>query len=91
MIAMFGMVVAYGMNILGGVDFQRNENLLIIACTIAVGLGSAVVPQMFDHLPNTLKMLLQNGIVSGTVTAVLLNLFLNRFSESTSMVSAESA
>jgi xanthine permease len=79
MIAMFGMVVASGMNILADVDFRRNENMLIVACSIAVGLGSAVVPQMFDHLPNTFKMLLQNGIVTGSITAVILNLFLNHF------------
>jgi xanthine permease len=77
MIAMFGMVVAYGMNILSHVDFRRNENLLVVACSIAVGLGSAVVPQMFSHLPSALQMLLQNGIVSGSITAVLLNLLLN--------------
>ncbi|ASS73741.1 xanthine permease [Tumebacillus algifaecis] len=77
MVAMFGMVVASGINILSDVDFTRNENLLIAACSIAVGLGSAAVPQMFDQLPTMLKMLLQNGIVTGSVTAIALNIFLN--------------
>lgn len=85
MVAMFGMVVAYGMNMLGTVDLGRNENLLIIACSISVGLGSAVVPQMFNHLPNTLNMLLQSGIVPGTATAVLMNLFLNHFTKEASV------
>mgnify|MGYP001954111005 CR=1 FL=1 len=76
MIAMFGMVVASGINILSSVDLKQNENLLIAACSIAVGLGSAAVPQMFDLLPTTLKMLLQNGIVTGSLTAVALNLLL---------------
>jgi xanthine permease len=77
MVAMFGMVVASGMNILANVDFRRQENMLVVACSIAVGLGSAVVPQIFDHVPDTLKMLLQNGIVTGSVTAVVLNVLLN--------------
>jgi xanthine permease len=77
MVAMFGMVVASGMNILANVDFRRQENMLVVACSIAVGLGSAVVPQIFDHVPDTLKMLLQNGIVTGAVTAVVLNVLLN--------------
>ncbi len=77
MVAMFGMVVASGINILSTVDLRQNENLLIAACSIAVGLGSAAVPQMFDHLPDVAKMLLQNGIVTGSVTAVALNLLLN--------------
>ncbi|WP_134682857.1 nucleobase:cation symporter-2 family protein [Brevibacillus migulae] len=76
MIAMFGMVVASGINILSNVDFSKNENLLIAACSIGVGLGSAAVPQIFDQLPEMAKMLLQSGIVTGSVTAVVLNLLL---------------
>lgn len=76
MIAMFGMVVASGINILSRVDLRQNENLLIAACSIAVGLGSAAVPAMFDQLPTMLKMLMQNGIVTGSLTAVLLNILL---------------
>ncbi|GAA4716644.1 nucleobase:cation symporter-2 family protein [Brevibacillus fulvus] len=76
MIAMFGMVVASGINILSNVDLHQQENLLIAACSIAVGLGSAAVPQMFDQMPSVAKMLMQSGIVTGSVTAVVLNLFL---------------
>lgn len=81
MMAMFGMVVAYGMNMLSRVDLKNNENLLIIACSISIGLGSAVVPQVFVNLPSTLNMLLQNGIVPGAITAVFMNLFLNHFNK----------
>lgn len=76
MVAMFGMVVASGINILANVDFSQNENLLVAACSIGVGLGSAAVPQIFDQLPEMAKMLLQSGIVTGSVTAVVLNLLL---------------
>jgi xanthine permease len=76
MVAMFGMVVASGINILSQVDLRQNENLLIAACSIAVGLGSAAVPSMFDQLPTMVKMLLQNGIVTGSLTAVILNIAL---------------
>lgn len=76
MIAMFGMVVASGINILSTVDLRQNENLLIAACSIAVGLGSAAVPQMFDQLPNMAKTILQSGIVTGSITAVILNILL---------------
>ncbi|MDN9010796.1 nucleobase:cation symporter-2 family protein [Brevibacillus laterosporus] len=78
MIAMFGMVVASGINILSSVDLSKNENLLIAACSIAVGLGSAVVPQMFDQLPGMAKMIMQNGIVTGSLTAIVLNICLAR-------------
>lgn len=78
MIVMFGSVAASGMSILSEVDLRKESNLLIAACSIAVGLGSAVLPQMFDQLPSFAKMLLQNGIVSGSITAIVLNIVLTR-------------
>lgn len=74
MIVMFGSVAASGISILSEVDLRKEGNLLIAACSIAVGLGSAAVPQMFDTLPEWSKMLLQSGIVTGSLTAVILNL-----------------
>lgn len=81
MIVMFGSVAASGMSILSGVDLRKDGNLLIAACSIAVGLGSAVLPSMFDQLPEFARMLLQNGIVSGSLTAIILNIFLSRSEE----------
>jgi xanthine permease len=78
MIVMFGSVAAAGISILSEVDLGKGENLLIAACSIAVGLGSATLPQMFDQLPDFLKMLMQNGIVTGSLTAIILNLFLTK-------------
>ncbi|MBB3110827.1 xanthine permease [Paenibacillus phyllosphaerae] len=78
MIVMFGSVAVSGISILSEVNLRKDGNLLIAACSIAVGLGSATVPQMFDQLPDFAKMLLQNGIVSGSITAIVLNLFLSR-------------
>lgn len=77
MIVMFGSVAASGISILSEVDLRKERNLLIAACSIAVGLGSSAVPQIFDQLPDFAKMLLQNGIVTGSVTAILLNLLLS--------------
>ncbi|AIQ32950.1 MULTISPECIES: nucleobase:cation symporter-2 family protein [Paenibacillus] len=83
MIVMFGSVAASGMSILSDVDLRKDGNLLIAACSIAVGLGSAVLPSMFDQLPEFARMLLQNGIVSGSLTAIILNIFLSKTQEST--------
>ncbi|QSF44946.1 nucleobase:cation symporter-2 family protein [Paenibacillus tianjinensis] len=78
MIVMFGSVAASGMSILSEVDLRKDGNLLIAACSIAVGLGSAVLPSMFDQLPEFARMLLQNGIVSGSLTAIILNICLSK-------------
>lgn len=77
MIAMFGIVVASGIKMLSAIDFSSNENLLIIACSVALGLGVTVVPNLFAKFPPLLKLFLENGIVTGALTAVLLNLLLN--------------
>ncbi|MFD1953227.1 nucleobase:cation symporter-2 family protein [Paenibacillus thailandensis] len=76
MIVMFGSVAASGMSILSEVNLREERNLLIVATSIAVGLGSAAVPAVFDQLPDFAKMLTQSGIVTGSLTAIVLNLLL---------------
>lgn len=91
MIVMFGSVAASGMSILSEVDLRKDGNLLIAACSIAVGLGSAVLPSMFDQLPEFARMLLQNGIVSGSLTAIILNLFLSKTQDNTAPAAVQDA
>jgi xanthine permease len=83
MIPMFGMVIASGVRILAKVDFNKNENLLIIAISVGIGLGAAVVPDFFKSLPNSIAMLVENGIVIGSIFAVILNAVLNGLTPST--------
>ncbi|WP_026567305.1 nucleobase:cation symporter-2 family protein [Bacillus sp. UNC41MFS5] len=77
MVAMFGMVIAYGIKMLGKVDFASQENLLIIACSVGMGMGVTAVPDMFAHLPESVKILTSSGIVTGSLTAIFLNIVLN--------------
>jgi xanthine permease len=77
MIPMFGMVASSGIKMLSAVDFSRNENSLIVACSVGIGLGAAVVPAMFEQLPNNLRLLVENGIVVGSITAIILNIVFN--------------
>lgn len=77
MLAMFGMVVAQGIKMLGAVISESPENSMIIACSIGMGLGVTVVPELFDVLPNSLQILTSNGIVAGSVTAIVLNIIFN--------------
>lgn len=77
MIAMFGMVIAYGIKMLGNVDFNNQENLLIVACSVGMGLGVTVVPQIFDGLPQSVQILTDSGIVMGSLTALFLNIVFN--------------
>jgi xanthine permease len=73
-LAMFGMVISAGIKMLSKVDFTSQENLLIIACSVGMGLGVTVVPNLFSHMPNAVKILSNSGIVAGSLTAIFLNL-----------------
>ncbi|MFP3720721.1 nucleobase:cation symporter-2 family protein [Niallia circulans] len=76
-LAMFGMVVSYGIKMLGQVDFNHQGNLLILACSIGMGLGVTVVPDIFMKFPESIRILFQSGIVAGGLTAIILNILFN--------------
>ncbi|MDQ7824930.1 MAG: nucleobase:cation symporter-2 family protein [Candidatus Eremiobacteraeota bacterium] len=71
-LVMFGMVIAAGLNILKEVDFSALENQFTAAVAFGVGLGVSLTPQAFSRLPEALQLIFSNGIVVGTLTAVLL-------------------
>lgn len=77
MIALFGMVAVSGIKTLAAVDFNKTSNMLIAACSISVGLGVSITPQIFAFFPNSLKLFFESGIVSGSLVALILNIFLN--------------
>ncbi|KTT64768.1 xanthine permease XanP [Pseudomonas oryzihabitans] len=72
---MFGAVAASGINILAGVDLDRRA-LLIIAVSLALGLGISQVPEFLAHLPAGLRAVLESGVATGGLCALLLNWFL---------------
>ncbi|MEK4762235.1 nucleobase:cation symporter-2 family protein [Viridibacillus sp. FSL E2-0187] len=77
MIAMFGMVIAQGIKMLSTTINQSEGNSMIIACAIGMGLGVTVVPDIFKVLPDSVQILTSNGIVAGSVTAIVLNIIFN--------------
>lgn len=77
-IVMFGMVAATGVRILGHVEFVKNtKNAYVVAVSLALGMIPLVAGQFFSQLPDLAAKFLQNGILVGTLAAVLLNLMLN--------------
>lgn len=74
-IVMFGVVAASGIKTLGRVK-ANNRNLLIIAISVALGLGTTVRPDFLGNLPSILKSLFSSGISTGTIVALLLNIIL---------------
>ncbi|WP_411680937.1 nucleobase:cation symporter-2 family protein [Clostridium thailandense] len=74
---MFAMVAVAGIQMLSSVDFNKNSNMLVVACSIGIGLGITAVPTLLDHTPTVFKSIFSSGIVSASVVAVILNAFLN--------------
>lgn len=77
-IAMFGMVAATGVKILGKVDYERKNNLLIVAISLGVGVIPLVAPTFFEHMPKWAGPLTHSGITLAAVFAILLNALFNR-------------
>lgn len=80
MIFLFGNVFAYGVSVLGAQGLS-NEDMMIIAAAVALGLGVTVMPEAFAQLPSWIAWITNSGIVAGSTLAVILNLFLNGISE----------
>ncbi|MFT4101824.1 MAG: nucleobase:cation symporter-2 family protein [Burkholderiaceae bacterium] len=77
-IVMFGMVAATGIRILSGVDFKGNRfNAMIVAVSVGVGMIPLVAPDFKQWMPHGLHSLIESGILLTSISAVVLNLFLN--------------
>ncbi len=77
MLAMFGMVVTQGITMLAPEIVRSSENAMVAAIAVGLGAGVAFVPNIFAVLPDWISMLTSNGIVCGSVTAIVLNILFN--------------
>lgn len=77
MVAMFGMVISQGIKMLSHSIKQSQENAMIVACSVGIGLGVTVVPELFEQLPDSVQILTGNGIVLGSLAAIVLNIIFN--------------
>ncbi|AHL77239.1 xanthine permease XanP [Stutzerimonas stutzeri] len=74
-LVMFGAVAAAGINILAGIQLDRRA-LLIISVSLALGLGFSQVPEFLANLPMALRNVLESGVATGGICALLMNWFL---------------
>ncbi len=74
-IVMFGMVAAAGLNMLADVRMNR-RNMVIIAVSLAVGIGLNLVPTAVQYVPGVGKTLLTSGLLPTALIAIVLNLVL---------------
>jgi len=72
-LVMFGTIAASGVRIVSREPLNRRA-ILIIALSLAVGLGVSQQPMILQFAPDWLKNLLSSGIAAGGITAIILNL-----------------
>ncbi|MDL5159104.1 nucleobase:cation symporter-2 family protein [Actinomycetospora termitidis] len=73
-IVLFATVAASGIRALSRVDYEGNNNLVIVAVSVGVGVIPIAVPTFYEHFPMWFQTVFDSGISSAAITAVLLNL-----------------
>ncbi|NBE55490.1 nucleobase:cation symporter-2 family protein [Streptomyces boluensis] len=81
-IVLFGSVAASGIQTLAKAGLDKDNNVLIVAVSIAVGLIPIAAPTFYHAFPETAMIILDSGISTGCVTAVILNLVFNHMGKS---------
>ena len=72
---MFGAVAGSSIGIRAG-STMGGRALLIIAVSLALGLGVAQVPEFLAHMPSAIRNVLESGVATGGICALVLNWFL---------------
>ncbi|WP_405392832.1 purine permease [Streptomyces sp. NBC_01102] len=76
-LVMFGTVAASGLRTLAQVDFKGNNNLTIVAVSVAMGVLPVGVPTLYDQFPAWFQTVMHSGISAGCLTAIVLNIVFN--------------
>ncbi len=74
-IIMFGTVAAAGIRIIASQAIDRRA-MLIMAVSLAMGLGVTFVPEVLEQFPPMVKNIFQSGIATGGIFAIGLNVLL---------------
>jgi xanthine/uracil permease len=76
LVFMFGMIVVVGIRIVSKA-LEEQRDTLILAASVGLSTVAKLAPvQVFEMFPAVIRILAADGIVVGTLVAVLLNLML---------------
>ena len=71
---MFAMIFASGMAIVHRDVTMDRRTMVILAVSVGIGLGVELRPEALQHLPEGVRSFFGSGLVTGGLTALLLNL-----------------
>ncbi|MFD1672675.1 uracil-xanthine permease family protein [Agrilactobacillus yilanensis] len=75
--ALFGVIIGSAVGILKGVNFDGNQNMLIIGLSVGVAMLPSTYPNFYAQFPELVQNIFGSGILSGSITAITLNVFFN--------------
>ncbi len=76
-IVLFGTVAASGIRTLSKVDYDGNNNLVVVATSLAFGMIPIANGEFWSTTPDWFQTIFDSEISAAAITAVLLNLFFN--------------
>ncbi|WP_328394620.1 purine permease [Streptomyces sp. NBC_00390] len=76
-IVLFGSVAASGIQTLAAAALDKGENALIVAAAVGIGLIPIAAPEFYHAFPKDLLVVLDSGISTGCIVAIVLNLAFN--------------
>ncbi|CAM3222573.1 Purine permease [Deinococcus saxicola] len=76
-LVLFGTVAAAGVQTLSKVNMNDTRNLTIVAVSVALGVIPSTVPTLYEKLPEQAQLVLDSGITSAAIAAILLNILFN--------------
>ncbi|GAA1875045.1 nucleobase:cation symporter-2 family protein [Lapillicoccus jejuensis] len=76
---MFAMVTAIGIRTLAKVEYRDNQNLLIIAVSLSVGMLPVIAPDFYRHFPDAFQTIFGSAITSTVIVVFVLNLVFNHW------------
>ena len=82
-IVVFATITTSGMKTMLSSGLEKGENALIAALSIGVGLGSTLLKNLsaFAAFHSNIRIFLEDGVITGCITAVVLNLIFNGLKE----------
>jgi len=77
-LVLFSTIAVVGIQILTQADLSNNRNLIIVAISLAMGIIPSSFPEFYKNVPfEGLQMVIGNGIIMGSLTAIVLNILFN--------------
>ncbi len=76
-VALFGSVAAAGIRSLSQVNYEGNNNMVIVAVSVAFGVLPVVVPGFWGQFPDWFHVIMESGISASALVAFTLNIFFN--------------